>query len=267
MNARTIASIAVPALLCGALLGYFIHPSTPAPEAPATPTERPSRKAAKSTDDVALNRLRKRIQDLERQLAEKSASTTEAAVPVAENPPPPPEARGERRGPPSPEDMRAHMEEMRRNDPERYAHMTNRFAHMRARQLSNAQNKLDILASVDLDRLSPKQRMLHDQYQNLIARQEELRSMAFAPLDDTSVTDEQRRAAHEELRKNGRELHALAQTERQILLDQTARSFGVKGEAAKEFVETVKAVYQATTESWVGHGRHGGGRPHGGRPR
>ncbi len=257
MSKRAFIFIAVPALLCGALLGYFIRPATPAVE-PMAPAERPTKKVVKTTDDAALNRLRKRIQDLERQLAEKSA-TTEEAIPVAEKPTPPPEARGERRGPPSPEEMRAHMEEMRKNDPERYAHMTNRFARMRTRQLSNAQNKLDILASVDLDRLTPKQRMLHDQYQDLIARQEELRSMAFAPLDDTSVTDEQRRAAHEELRKNGRELHALAQTERQILLDQTARSFGIKGDAAKELVETVKAVYQAT-DSWGG-GRGGGGPP------
>ncbi len=266
MNARTIVSVAVPALLCGALLGYFIRTSTPATETPTAPAERPTKKAAKSTDDAALNRLRKRIQDLERQLAEKSAPpATAEAVPETTTPPSSPEARGERRGPPSPEEMRAHMEEMRKNDPERYAHMTNRFARMRARQLSSAQNKLDILSSVDLDRLSPKQRMLHDQYQNLIARQEELRSMAFAAPDDASVTDEQRQAAHEELRKNGRELHALAQTERQILLDQTAQSFGIKGDAAKELVETVKAVYQAT-DSWGG-GRGGGGPPPPGGPR
>ncbi len=258
MNKRAFILVAVSALICGALLGYFIRPSTPVPAAPAAPVERPPRKTVKTTDDAALNRLRARIADLERQLAEKPAATTEEAVPEPATPPT--AARSERRGPPAPEDMRARMEDMRRNDPERYTQMTNRFAHMRARQLDHAQNKLDILASVDPAQLTPEQRDLHDQYQDLIARQEELRNLAFAPLEDAAVTDEQRRAAHEELRQNGRELHRLAQTERQILLEQTARSFGVKGEAAKELVETVKAVYQATTEAWGGPGRHGGGR-------
>ena len=82
--------------------------------------------------------------------------------------------------------------------------------------------------------------------------------MAFAP-DDGSVTDEQRMAAQQEMREVGQKLRAVAQQEREILLDQTARSFGVKGEAGKELVETVKQVYQAT-ESWGGFGRGHGGR-------
>ena len=77
--------------------------------------------------------------------------------------------------------------------------------------------------------------------------------------DDGSVTDEQRMAAHQEMREVGQKLRAVAQQEREILLDQTARSFGVKGEAGKELVETVKQVYQAT-ESWGGFGRGHGGR-------
>ena len=82
--------------------------------------------------------------------------------------------------------------------------------------------------------------------------------MAFAP-DDGSVTDEQRMAAQQEMREVGQKLRAVAQQEREILLDQTARSFGVTGEAGKELVETVKQVYQAT-ESRGGFGRGDGGR-------
>ena len=43
-----------------------------------------------------------------------------------------------------------------------------------------------------------------------------------------------------------------------MLLNQTARTFGVKGENAKELVDTVKAVYQAT-EVWGGRGPSPGG--------
>ena len=261
MDKRAILISAVPALLCGALLGYFIHPATSLPQAPEGKVEQPAKKTARpATDDAALNRLRKRIQDLERQLAEKnSVPVKEEAV---ETPPPPPQpaAQGERRGPPTPEEMRAHMEEIKKNDPERYTRMTNHFANMRTHQLERAQNKLDILASVDVNRLNPKQRQIHEQYQDLIAQQEEIRNTAFAP-DDGSVTDEQRMAAHQQMREIGQKLHNVAQQEREILLNQTARSFGVKGEASRELVETVKAVYQAT-ESWGGFGR---GRGHGGR--
>lgn len=255
MSKPSTLLIAGSALLCGALFGYFIHPSAPATDTPQGKVEQPVKKTAKtSTDDAALNRLRKRIQDLERQLAEKSTgATAEEAAPEAEDKP---AARPERRGPPSPEEMRAHMEEMKKNDPERYAQMTNHFANMRNHQLQRAQNKLDILASVDVNRLTPKQREVHEKYQDLIARQEELRNMAFAP-DDGSVTDEQRMAAHQEMREIGHQLHNTAQQEREILLNQTARSFGVKGEAGKELVETVKQVYQAT-ESWGGRGGRGG---------
>ncbi|MGN0847075.1 MAG: hypothetical protein ACI4RA_06800 [Kiritimatiellia bacterium] len=253
MNSRTLVTVAVPSLLCGALLGYFIRPAAPVAATPEVKEERPARKVVKSsTDDAALARLRKRVQDLERQLAEKSAE------PVAEEATSEPveasAARSERRGPPSPEEMRARLEEMRTTDPERYAQMTNRFANMRAHQLQRAQDKLDILASVDVNRLNPRQRQIHEQYQDLIARQEELRNMAFASPDDASVTDEQRRAAHEEMREIGRQLHGVAQQEREILLSQTARSFGVKGDTAREFVETVKAVYQATESRGGGHG-------------
>lgn len=261
MDKRTILVSAVPALLCGALLGYFIHPATPAPQAPDGKVEQPAKKktARPVSDDAALNRLRKRIQDLERQLAEKNAAP-EKKEKVVETPPPPsqPAAQGEHRGPPTPEEMRAHMEEIRKNDPERYTRMTNHFANMRTHQLERAQNKLDILASVDVSRLNPKQRQIHEQYQDLIAQQEEIRNTAFAP-DDGSVTDEQRRTAHQQMREIGQKLHNVAQQEREILLNQTARSFGVKGEAGKELVETVKAVYQAT-ESWGGFGRGRGGR-------
>ncbi len=267
MKTRTGILIAGAALVCGALLGYFVRPA--ASERPSEAvTERPARKTTRATGhDETVARLRARIQKLERELAAKNAPAApqEAVQPAPAETPPDGGARGERRGPPSPEEMRAHMEEIRKTDPVRYTWMTNHSARVRTRQLARAQGKLDILASVDTTRLSTQQKRVHEQYQDLIARQEDLRTVAFAPLDDTSVTDEQRAAAHTEMREVGQQLHNLAHQERETLLDQTARAFGITGDAAQDLVETVKAVYQAT-EAWGGRGPDPGG-PGGPPPR
>lgn len=266
MNFGKQLAVAVPALLCGALLGYFIRPAAPvaAPTEPEAKTERSAKKVrtAASADDAALNRLRNRIQELERQLATKDVPPPAEKV---EQPPTnrPPEGRrgGPGGWPRNAEEMRARFEEMKKNNPGQYAAMTNGWAQHRAHSLERAQGKLDILASVDVSQLNPAQRAVHEKYQDLIARREELRAMM--DLQNTDVTDEQRDAAMTEMRELGHQMHDLAQTEREALLSHTATSFGVKGPAAKELVETVKAVYQAT-ENWGGWGgrggRHGGGR-------
>lgn len=249
--------VAASALILGFLLGRGLRPSAPPTVAP--PSERPARRAAArpDADADAQDRLRARVQALERELARARAPSAPAQAPPAPATNPP---RDERRGPPTPEEMRAHLEEIRASDPARYARMTNHVANLRTRQLARAQGKLDILASVDAARLTPGQRRVHEQYQDLIARQEELRALAFAPMEDAAVSDAQRATAQTEMREIGRQLRDLAHQERETLLDQAARAFGVTGDAAQDLVETVKAVYQAT-EAWGGPGAPGGRRP------
>ena len=262
MNFKHTLVVAVPALLCGAVLGFLARPSTPAaaPAAPEAKAERPAKKAKPQTDDAAMRRLRDRIKDLERQLAEKGSTEQPEEVKVEEQPRQQETRRGPGGWPRNAAEMRAHFEEMRRNNPEQYVAMTNGWAQHRARSLERAQGKLDILASVDINRLNPKQREVHEQYQNLIARNEEIQDMM--DLRNGDITDEQRDALWKEMHENRGKMHQLAQTEREVLLNQTARTFGVKGENAKELVDTVKAVYQAT-ETWGG----GWGRGRGGRGR
>ena len=251
--------VAASALVLGFLLGRGLRPSAPPTVAP--PSERLARRAAARPDADVQDRLRARVQALERALARARAPAAPApAHPAPATHPPPARARDERRGPPAPEEMRAHLEEIRASDPARYARMTNHVANLRTRQLARAQGKLDILASVDAARLTPGQRRVHEQYQDLIARQEELRALAFAPMEDAAVSDAQRAAAQTEMREVGRQLRDLAHQERETLLDQAARAFGVTGDAAQDLVETVKAVYQAT-EAWGGPGAPGGRRP------
>ena len=264
MNFKHTLAVAIPALLCGAVLGYLARPSSPAaaPAAPEAKAQRPAKKVKPQQDDAAVRRLRDRVRELERRLAEKGSPEQLEEQKVEEQPRQEAPRRGPGGWPRSAAEMRAHFEEMRRNNPEQYAAMTNGWAQRRARSLERAQGKLDILASVDINRLNPKQREVHEQYQNLIARNEEIQDLM--DLRNEGVTDEQRDALWKEMHENRGKMRQLAQTEREVLLNQTARTFGVKGENAKELVDTVKAVYQAT-DTWGGWGRGPGGQ--GGRGR
>lgn len=158
MKTRTVTLIAGAALVCGALLGYLVRPTVSERPSEAPTEQRPVRKTTRATGhDETVARLRARIQKLERDLAAKNAPAApqEAQSAAVETQTlPTPGARGERRGPPSPEEMRARMEEIRKTDPTRYTWMTNHSARVRTRQLARAQGKLDILASVDTSRLS-----------------------------------------------------------------------------------------------------------------
>ena len=264
MNFKHTLAVAVPALLCGAVLGYLARLSSPAaaPAAPEAKAQRPAKKVKPQQDDDAVRRLRDRVKELERQLAEKGSPEQLEEQKVEEQPRQQAPRLGPGGWPRNAAEMRAHFEEMRRNNPEQYAAMTNGWAQRRARSLERAQGKLDILASVDINRLNPKQREVHEQYQNLIARNEEIQDLM--DLRNEGVTDEQRDALWKEMHENRGKMRQLAQTEREVLLNQTARTFGVKGENAKELVDTVKAVYQAT-DTWGGWGRGPGGQ--GGRGR
>lgn len=264
-NQKACLCFALPALLCGALLGYLIHPAAPEQELETTGqmTVRPSRKG--TSDDASLNRLRARIKDLERQLANAKAMPAD----VEEEKPVKTQERPQnpflRNGPPhmpTAAEMRANMEELREKDPAKYAQMTNRFARWQEHRLQRTNERLDILASVDTSRLTEKERQTHEALQDAIVKREELRQMLNPQNED--VTEEQRKKTFEELHKLEQQMRDLETRERNTLLTKTARSFGLSGANAKEMTETIKAIYQATGGD--GH-RHGGpgGPPPGGR--
>lgn len=266
MNFKQCLTIALPALLCGALLGYLAAPTPEATEVePEVKAEQAATKALPTrSNDAELARLRHRIRDLERQLA-ASSNEQETEEPlnvqtnrVAENR----EGRG---------GFESRMEEWRKNNPQQYTEMTNRFARMRQEHIQRVQNRLNLLASVDVSRLNPKQREVHARYQELLAQQTELRD-AMRPGSDSNMTDEQRNQAWQQLRNIDNQVRHLADAERNTLLAHTALQYGIKGAQAKEAIETIKAVYQATESDWGGPrggpggpGGRGGGR--GGRGR
>ena len=186
--------------------------------------------------EADLNRLRARIKQLERQLAEQDAAASEEPVEqLATN-----RVEGSRRfGPPT----FAELEDMRKNDPERYVQTTNRIAQFRAGWQERLQNQFDILERADTAHMTEKQRKVHEDYKKLLVRIDELREQ-LNPLAD--VPEEQRRAAVQEMREAWHQLHELQLIERDTLLTQTVNSLGYKGEDAKIVVDGIKAVYEAT---------------------
>lgn len=267
MNVRATLSMTIAALVVGCLIGHFIPPlftgeTDEAAEQAETGkvAKKPARERHQTGNSADLNRLRARIRDLERQLADKTkAPDAEPAEEISPN------GDERRKGPPTAAEMRARFEEMRVNDPERYTQITNNMAHWRARRQERVQNQFNLLANADTAHMTKAQRKVHESYQNLLARQEELHEIVNP--NNTGTTDEQREAAFKELRENWRQLQKLQRTERDTLLTQTANSMGYTGEDAKEVVSAIKAVYEATGGGdRDGHGRHGrrGGPPPGG---
>lgn len=264
-NQKAFLCFALPALICGVLLGYLIHPTASEPESEnaVSVAARPSRKG---TDDATVSRLRARIKELERQLSAKSDQTadTEEETPVKA------EERSQnpflRNGPPrmpTAAEMRANMDELREKDPERYAQMTNRFARWQEHRLQRTNERLDILASVDTSRLTEKERQTHEALQDAIVKREELRQMLNPQNEE--VTEEQRKKTFEELHKLEQQMQQLETRERNTLLTKTARSFGLSSANAKEMTESIKAIYQATGGEGHRHGGPGGpGGPHNG---
>jgi len=267
MNARFAILIAVPALLVGALLGHFV-PSllSRAPE-PAEGEKTSEKRSARTRTqpsrehDADLNRLRARIKELERQLADATGTAAESEDETPVKPEERPQNPFLRDGPPrmpTAAEMRANLEELREKDPAKYAQMTNRFARMQEHRLQRTNNRLEILDSVDTSRLNEKELQTHEALREAIVKREELRQLL-----NEDVTEEQRRATFEELSKLNETMRQLETRERNTLLTKTARSFGVSAANAKELTETIKAIYEATS----GGGHHGPppGRPGGPR--
>ena len=147
----------------------------------------------------------------------------------------------------------AELERMKTDDPERYTAMTNRMAHFRNQMMRRTESKLETLAAIDTTGWNRRHIEIHEKYQDMIARREELMETVR---HDSGATQEERNAAFAELRDLGREIRQISAQERNILLDKTFRELGYSGSDSAEIREAVKTIYSAT-EEWGGHGRHG----------
>lgn len=247
------------ALLSGVAIGYFAKPDPG--EAGHEERQEAAVRALFSDkgDEASLAALRARIADLERRLAARgetnAAARTESKVEPGVTRPDE-AARPERRGPPTAAEMRERMARFEKEDPQRFAQMTNHFAQMRMRRQERAAMKIDFLSSIDTSGMDESARQTHEALQGLIARREELEEK----IHNLDLSDEERAGAFEELRRNGDAMRELNRAERDNLLAQTSAALGLSGEDAEELTETIKDIIEATEGSF---GRGRGGPPPG----
>ena len=237
------------ALLTGVAVGYFAggHGRVAEPDERAQ-AETAKKPVADVGDAASVKALRRRVTELERLLAEKAAKE-EIAISNAVA-----EAAKSRPSEPPRGNWRERMEELKKNDPERYTQMTNRFENWRRNRAEQAQNKIDFLSSVDTSHMSAGAKKTHAALQELIAKREETE----AELQRQDLSDEERGNMMRELWSTHREFQRLNREERKNLLNETARALGFEGEDAREVTATIQEVIKATDAGW------GGGRPHGG---
>ncbi len=226
MKLRNFSPIVI-SLLVGAALGYCLGPlSSPAPAPAPEPEQKSESEQAKQPDrgdrgDRAANRALR----------------------------------------PRNWDFRADMERLKKEEPERYAQITNSMAQFRRHRLERAQSKIDFLSSIDTSRMSPAMLKVHSDLQDMIARREEIESKMHSIMD---MTEEDRHALFGEMRETDERIRELNRFERDNLLVQTAEALGFQGDDAAEIIDTVKSIYEATDSGW-GWGGPGGPGRRGGR--
>jgi len=228
------------ALIVGVAIGYMAKPDR-APETDDEIAENVEALFSDHGDEASFVALRSRIAELEAKLAEKGEDVTPTEQKVGEENPGP-RRRARRRGPPSPEEMRERFAQMEREDPVRFAQMTNHFAQMRQRRIDRAQSRIDFLSSVDDTRMGESAKKTHETLQKLIARREEIESQMFDP----EIGDEERRAIFREMRETDNALRELSIIERDNLISQMAESIGLTEEESAEVNATISEILDAT---------------------
>ena len=235
------------ALLAGVAIGYFVKDEPIPSEEPAKVGETAKKPIADKGEEASVRALRRRIAELERMLAEKDGRS-EIAISNAV-------AEAAKARPPEPprQNWRERMEEMKKNEPERYTEMTNRFANWRRSRAEQARNKIDFLSSIDTSHMSAGAKKTHAALQELIAKREEIEQQ----LQASDLSDEERGKLMGELHSTHHELMRLNGEERGNLFEETARNLGFEGDDAREFSATIQDVIEATDGGWGGHRRGG----------
>ena len=241
MKIRGSGFLPVIALFAGLGVGYCFGLAGGGDKAPA-PAEKskvPRHAPADVGEAASLKALRARVAELERMLsdseARRPAAETNAVAVALPGGAPRPGA-----GP------REWMENLKKNDPARFAQMTNRFAQFRRRRMERQQRNLDFLASVDTSTMSASAKKTHSALQDAITRREELEEK----MHQENLSDDDRQALFNEMRETDHQLRRLRRAERNNLFEATATTLGFEGDDAKEIVSTLNEVVEATESSW-----------------
>lgn len=207
----------------------------------------------KAGDDAALARAKRRLRELESELAALRAAAKREKT--EEKPTEPAEEPAEVATAPTPipgtdasisvslgtsnEDI---LSQIKRQVPkEHFAEVTNVFARMRERNRNKSRGKVQYLAGIDTSNMTDAQRKSHQRYLELLTKMEELSAKNTGFLPDMSTLQQQ-----VELQT---QLTPLAKEERKLLVDQLSRSLGYEGEDAAVIGETVQDIVDATSPS------------------
>lgn len=237
------------ALLAGVAIGYLAPKGEVAADAgDAAKPARSKGAIANHGDEASVKHLRRRIAELENLLAERIG---EESIPTAQT-------NAVASSPKRFNGPEEWLENLKKNDPERYVQMTNRFAKWRERRNQEAQERIDFLASIDTSRLSTWGRQVHADLQEAICRRDEIDEQLQQP----SLSQDERHRLMQDLQQASRDLDQLNRKERNVLIEAAARMAGVKGKQLQEMNATVKEILKQTDTPRM-FGPHGGG-PHGG---
>ena len=252
MKIRNFSPVVI-SLLAGAAIGFCFAPSAGAPKTAPEKTSPKMVKAESRPDEAAekeMRVLRSRIKELEDMLAKQGIEVEKMKEESS---------RRERRD--RPRDFRADMERLKKEEPERYAQITNSMAQFRRHRLERTQSKIDFLSSIDTSRMSPAMLKVHSDLQDMIEKREAVEEKMRGFMD---MTEEERREAFQEIGEIDGRIRELNRAERDNLLVQTAEALGFQGDDAAEIIDTVKGIYEATDSGW-GFGGPGGPGRRGGR--
>ncbi len=240
-------------LLCGVGFGYFLKSSAPVVADDVTKVKV---QKATNTEEAMIKSLRRRVRELERKLAEneRQAEKEEVVSEVA-----PAKIESEQKPPPNRGfgDFRNYFKDMAKNDPARFAQMTNRMARWNRRRQETTQNRLEVLESIDTSGMTDAEKENHNNLQDALLRREELhQEMQELQKAQLNASDEESEKLHKEIREIGRELHSLhgqirelENEERNTLLNQTMTALGYSGDDAKVISETIRTIYKVTGEN------------------
>lgn len=159
---------------------------------------------------------------------------------VAEAPAPEPAAEE----PPRRMTRQERMEQLKRENPERYAEMERRRQEFQARMEEFQTRRDDFFANIDLELLTPTQQEMHFQYTEALAKQQAAIDRMRALAESGEEATEEDRAA---IRESFRLVRGLQGAERDALLSAVATSMGLQaGEETDTFINVIKEVYDFT---------------------
>lgn len=186
---------------------------------------------------TALDTLHKRVADLEKMLAARDEDL--AALKKGK----PGDAIASRR--PGREDFRQRMDQLKKENPQRYAEMQKQREEFQQRMEQEKQENADFLSSVSTQTMSEAQKANHDKLLETLAKIEALRAQQEQSGAESSAEAVQ--AAHQAVRAAEQELSALYGVEREYLLEQAATAAGYEGDDAAKFVDYIQETIQSTT--------------------